>query len=383
VKHLRLLLLLFPLQSQAQHTNGCLIYMLGRDTTAIGNYSLEGNRFSMTVADLTASTNVSKLSGTFFPNGELKEAEGYNYNPGKDSQLVSSYTMKYEGDSTFIRIKRNNTVINRNYPVKIMVANYLGGYTLVYMLALLADFAPSKQGDSVVSRHIVFNSARPFTIKRTAARQLVMGSTVMGMFNLLLDDKGQLRSVDGIGTSWNIKGVVVPYVDMDSVIAANVTKDRLHPHAAIVNKLDSVQTTIGKTTIKLRYSRPAVRGREIFGRVVPWDRFWRTGADAATKISIDWPLWFNGKELPAGEYSIFTMPSQKGWTLLFNKDANIWGTEYNPDHDVLRVPMSAERLPSPAELLTIDVYPSGDGDGGAIEISWDTWKATVRFTNKG
>jgi hypothetical protein len=383
VKHLRLLLLLLPLQMQAQHTNGCLIYMLGKDTTAIGNYSLEGGHFSMTVADITSATNVSTLNGTFFPNGELKEAEGYNYNPGKDSQLVYSYTMKYEGDSTFIQIKRNNTLIHRNYPVKIMVANYLGGYTLVYMLALLPDFAPKKEGDSMVSRHIVFNSARQFTIKRTAARQLIMGSTVMGMFTLFLDNKGELQSVDGIGTSWNIKGVVVPYLDMDSVIVANLTKDRLHPHAAIVNKLDSIQTTIGKATIKLRYSRPTVRGREIFGQVVPWDRFWRTGADAATKISLDHPVWFNGKELPAGEYSIFTMPSQKGWTLMFNKDANIWGTEYNPDHDGLRVPMSTERLPSPVELLTIDVHPSGDGDGGAIDISWDTLKAAVRFTTKG
>jgi hypothetical protein len=363
---------------QAQHNKGCLIYMLGKDTTAIGNYSLEGNRFSMTVADLTSAVNVSTLTGTFFPNGELKEAEGYNYNPGKDSQLVYSYKMTFDRDSTFIQIRRNNTVINRNYPVKIMVANYLGGYTLVYMLALLPDFAPARTGDSIISRHIVLNSARQFVLKRTAAKQLVAGSTVMGMFTLFLDDRGELRSVDGIGTSWNLKGVVVPYLDMDSVIAANLTKDRLHPHPAIVNKLDSVAASIGTTAIKLRYSRPTLRGREIFGQVVPWDRFWRTGADAATKISIDHPLWFNGKELPAGEYSIFTMPSQKGWTIMFNKDAAIWGTEYNPDHDVLRVPMSTERLPGPVELLTIDVHPSGEG-GGAIEISWDTWKAAVRF----
>ena len=381
MKHLPLLLLLLPLQIQAQHTNGCLIYTLGKDTTAIGNYSLEGSHFSMTVADITSATNVSTLTGTFFPNGELKEAKGYNYNPGKDSQLVYSYKLDYVGDSTFIELKRNNTVIHRNYPVKIMVANYLGGYTLVYMLGLLPNFAPVKAGDSMISKHIVFNSARQFILKRTAANQLVMGSTVMGMFTLLLDDKGQLRSVDGIGTSWNLKGIVVPYLNMDSVIAANVTKDRLHPHPAIVNKLDSIQAAIGMTTIKLRYSRPTVRGREIFGQVVPWDRFWRTGADAATKISLNRPIWFNGKELPAGEYSIFTMPSQKGWTIMFNKDANIWGTEYNPDHDVLRMPMSTVRLPTAVELLTIEVHPAGDG-GGTIEISWDTWKAVIAFTTK-
>jgi hypothetical protein len=156
-------------------------------------------------------------------------------------------------------------------------------------------------------------------------------------------------------------------------------KDQRHPHAAITNKLDSVQTTIGTASIKIRYSRPTVRGSVIFGEVVPWDRFWRTGADAATKLTLSQPLWFNGKELPAGEYSIFTLPSQneKGWTIMFNKDGNIWGTEYNPDHDIIRVPMTTEQLPTPMEALTIDITPSKDG--GMIDISWDTWKASVRF----
>jgi hypothetical protein len=242
---------------------------------------------------------------------------------------------------------------------------------------------PAKPGDSMTSNHIVFNSARPFTIKRLAANQLLAGSKVMGMFTLYLDNKGELQSVDGIGTSWNIKGVVTSSLNMDSAIVANVLKDRLHPHVAITNKLDSTQTTIGTANIKIRYSRPTLRGRVIFGAVVPWDRFWRTGADAATKLTLSQPLFFNGKELPAGDYSIFTVPYQneKGWTIMFNKDAEIWGTEYNPDHDVMRIPLTTKRLTTPVELLTIDITPSKDrsGNGGTIDISWDTWKASVPF----
>jgi hypothetical protein len=116
----------------AQYKSGCLIYTLGKDTTAFGNFSLDGDHFSMTVADITDATNISTLYGTFLPNGELKEAEGINYNPGKDSLLIYSYKLKYERDSTFIQIKHNGKVINRSYPVKIMVANALGGYTLLY-----------------------------------------------------------------------------------------------------------------------------------------------------------------------------------------------------------------------------------------------------------
>ena len=182
----------------------------------------------MTVADLTEAVTVSRLTGTFFPNGELKAAEGNMYKPvaGKDSQVLFSYRLYYENDTTFIETRRNNTVTTRKYPVKIMVANALGGYTLVYMPALLVNFAPDKNGDSLLSHHIVFGSARDFLIRKISAGNYAIGSSVMGIFRLSLEKEGDLRSVDGIGTSWNISGTVVPTLNMDSVIMANVAKDR-------------------------------------------------------------------------------------------------------------------------------------------------------------
>jgi hypothetical protein len=363
--------------------SGCLIYTLGKDTTAIGNFELKGYEFAMTVADLTDSVTVSKLKGTFFPNGELRTAEGSTYKPGPggESQLVYTYKLRYDSNATFIEVGRNNAVITRKYPVKIMVANSLGGYTLVYMPALLVNFALRAKGDSLSSHHIVFNSARNFTIRRIGERDFSAGSPVMGFFTLHLDKNGELRTVDGIGTSWNITGTVGPPVDMDSVIAAQVKNDRMRPHRPIANKLDSVTATIGGTMVRIRYSRPSARGRTIFGGVVPYDRFWRTGADAATKLTISRPIYFDGKALPAGEYSIFTMPSKHGWTMMFNKQADIWGTEYKAENDVLRIPMSVEDIPDLVETLTIDVVPVAGG--GKMEVSWERLKASVRFTTSG
>jgi hypothetical protein len=111
---------------------------------------------------------------------------------------------------------------------------------------------------------------------------------------------------------------------------------------------------------------------------VPWNRYWRTGANRATKITLSHPLNFNGKVLPAGEYSIFTMPSQNGWTIMFNKEANIWGTDYNSEHDILRVPMQTEQLGEPVELMTIEVVPTSIG--GAINVIWAGIKASAHFT---
>ncbi len=362
------------------HFKGSLTYTLGPDTTDVGNFELNGNEFAITVVAMSPYVNVSKLKGTLFPNGEVKSVEGSSYKPLKvlDS-LIYSYSAHYDRDTTFIQTKSAARTGLRKYPVKIMVANNLGGDAIVYMLALLTNFVPKRIGDSVISSHIVFNSARKFIVKRTGERKLLLGSSVMGLFTIYLDKNDRIQSVDGIGTSFNIKGTAGPYLNIDSVITTNINKQKLHKPLAVINKLDSVKTTINSADIKIVYSRPSVRGRIIFGEVVPWNRIWRTGADAATKISISKPLYFNGTELAAGEYSIFTVLAQNGFTLIFNKQANIWGTEHNAAYDLLKIPMQTENLYAPVELLTFAIKKTGD-NGGVLSFNWDKLKASVNFT---
>jgi Protein of unknown function (DUF2911) len=181
-----------------------------------------------------------------------------------------------------------------------------------------------------------------------------------------------------MGSSYNVKATIVPHLNLDSIILLYARREEQFGPFGWPNKSDSVVTVIGNTSIIINYSRPSMRGRVIFGEVVPWNRFWRTGANQATKITINHPLNFNGKILPAGEYSIFTMPSQAGWTMMFNREANIWGTDYNPAHDVLQVPMQVEHLGEPVELMKIEVVPTAKG--GAINIIWERIKASAQFT---
>lgn len=385
---LKLLLFTLPLSlscilhaQRITKDNGYIIYTLGTDTTALGHYQLKGQDFAMTIVIRTPSLRVSKLKGTFFNNGELQYAEGTNYIPvpGKDSSIISS-KLYYARDTTFLEVKRGKNITQQKYPLKTMLANSLGSYTLVFMPPLLAHFAPKKIGDSVLSTHLVLGSARKFVITKVKKRMITTSSQVMGMFKLLYDNKGRLQFVDAIGSSWNLRGTLIPYLNMDSVIATSIKKEQPNQSVAVINRLDSVQTTINSTVIKIRYSRPLMRGRLIFGEVVPWNRVWRTGANAATKITISEPLYFDGKELPAGEYSIFTRPTQEGWTMMFNKEANIWGTEYNPEFDVLRISMKVDHLKEPVELMTIEVVSKGKSN--LMNVIWEKLKASVSFTTK-
>lgn len=371
----------FKGQAQELHPyKGSLVYTLGPDTTDIGNFELNGDQFKLAVVAMSPSVVVDKMEGTVFPGGQLKSLSGYSYIrvKAKDS-IIYRYQLKYERDSTFIETQRAGKTNRHAYPDKIMVANSLGGDAIVFIPVMLSHFAPQKVGDSLLSHHIVFNSARKFILKRTGEHQLTWGSSVMGVFKATLDAKGNTISVDGIGTSFNIIGKAGPYLNIDSVISLNTRSQHVRPQLSVINQLDSVKASIGSTHIRVVYSRPSIRNRTIFGAVVPWNRVWRTGADAATRIQISKPLYFQGKELAAGEYSIFTLPAPDRWTIIFNKKANIWGTEYDSAYDVLKVPMQITLMPGSTEMLTIELLPTKN-NSGELTITWEKTKASLDFT---
>jgi Protein of unknown function (DUF2911) len=104
-----------------------------------------------------------------------------------------------------------------------------------------------------------------------------------------------------------------------------------------------VTQTIGKTDVEIAYSRPGVKGRKIWGGLVPYDKVWRAGANEATKITFSTDVLINGKKLQKGSYSFFIIPTEKDWTLIFNKVADQWGAfEYNQAEDILRFKVKPE-----------------------------------------
>ena len=363
-------------KSQNKHQDsGYIIYILGKDTTEITHYRLTGDDFYATIVK-RANSNVHKLKGRFFPNGELQYMEGYRYKPviGKDSLLLLTFRLYQKGDSTYLQEKIGDRITEQKYAGRVMV----GYVPYVYMPVILANYVPGDVGDSIVGNHIVgLGAGEKFVVKRISDKKLTANSRYMGPFTLYLNERGKVDSIDAIGSSYNVKGKIVRHLNLDSLILLYAKREQQFGPFGCPNNSDSVQTVIGSTSIKINYSRPSMRGRVIFGEVVPWNRFWRTGANQATQITVSHPLNFNGKILPAGKYSVFTMPSPTGWTIMFNKEANIWGTNYNPDHDILRVPMQVEQLGEPMELMTIEVVPTASG--GVINVIWEKIKVSAHF----
>lgn len=118
------------------------------------------------------------------------------------------------------------------------------------------------------------------------------------------------------------------------------------------------------------------RGREIFGNVVPWNTPWRTGANAATQFSTSADLVIGGTTVPAGKYTLWTLPTATGWKLIINKQTGQWGTEYHAEQDLVRVDAKVETLSAPVEQFIIAFEPA------AITFTWDRTKVSVPVAKK-
>jgi hypothetical protein len=133
---------------------------------------------------------------------------------------------------------------------------------------------------------------------------------------------------------------------------------------------------VGLTDVTLSYSRPSVKGRAIWGDLVPYDKPWRTGANAATTITLSDDVTVQGQKLAAGTYSIVTIPGKDEWTVVFNGDTKLWWeTEYDAAKDALRVKAKPEAIPM-LETFRID-FPSVSATGAVLAIEWEKVRVPV------
>jgi len=153
---------------------------------------------------------------------------------------------------------------------------------------------------------------------------------------------------------------------ISSQIFSQIDLPRLSPKAA-------VSQTIGYTEISVEYSRPSVHGRKIWGDLVPYNKVWRTGANEATVIQFTTDVSINGNKIPAGRYSLFTIPNEKEWTIIFNKVDKQWGAfNYKEDQDLIRFNVT----PTENEFVESLIYYFSDITSNSVllNIAWEKIK---------
>jgi len=133
-------------------------------------------------------------------------------------------------------------------------------------------------------------------------------------------------------------------------------------------------------SVHVGYSSPRAKGRKIFGGLVPYGEVWRTGANEATTFVNDADVTIGGQAIPAGNYTMFTIPAQDKWTLIVSKKTGEWGIPYPDGQDQSRSDMSVSKTSAPVENFTISFHEMGNGCH--MYLDWENTRATVEITEK-
>jgi hypothetical protein len=197
-----------------------------------------------------------------------------------------------------------------------------------------------------------------------------------GVGDVRVDSAGRMLAYSGMRSTYKVsvtRTATPPDVD---ALAARLAAAEQRTGQQQLSVRDTARATIGAATFTVDYGRPLARGRKLLGDVIGFDRVWRTGANAATQLTTSAPITLAGLSLPAGTYTLWTVPHARGVDLIVNKQTGQWGTEYRRSEDLGRAPMTSDSTSSPVEKFTIAIEPR-DATHGTLAMAWGTFRWTA------
>jgi hypothetical protein len=233
-------------------------------------------------------------------------------------------------------------------------------------------------GDSVAIETIVAGqrqATRSYVVRR--GRDSVAVDYFGLPFYLRVDAQGQVLGLNGMRTTQKFLVTRVPSLDLELAAQSFIARERSGQLAGPLSPRDTVRAAIGAASLLVDYGRPSKRGRVILGTVVPFDSVWRTGANAATQLTTSADLLVGETVIPAGKYTLWTLPTPSGARLIINRQTGQWGTEYDASQDLLRLDLKPEPLPGTVEQFTIAVIDLGAA--GELRFDWDRTRWILPF----
>ncbi len=203
-----------------------------------------------------------------------------------------------------------------------------------------------------------------------------------GPMAVTADARGQLVALDAGATTRKVTVRRVPDVDVEGFAQRAAAADAAGRSFGALSGRAEARATVGAATVAVDYGQPLRRGREVWGALVPWGEVWRTGANRATHIETDRPLVLGEGDgalaVPAGRYTLYTVPQPDGGILIVNRQTGQGGTTYDAGQDLGRVPLTRSPLGEAVEAFTISVEPTGPGSG-RLALQWDRDEFAVPF----
>ncbi len=368
--------------------SGGFVTQLGVDTVAIERYTRTADRLEGDVALRSPRVRLIHYSAKLDANGRMTSLTSSAKRPGAaaSAPALMSQTITF-GSSTTVETMRNG---QRDTTSGIRTYSGMGVPAIptepasygIYEQIIASNLTP---GNVVHLTEIggPGPATAPVAISWRGPNSVQLSS---GFFpptpwiEIAELSEGRLVSVNAMGTTIKTLAHRDDGVDFSRIVAAWTAGEASGRGMGPTSTLDTTRASVSGAHLEVVYSRPSKRGRAIFGNVVPWGEVWRTGANAATQLRTTRDLVIGGATLPAGKYTLFTLPTANGAQLIINSQTGQWGTDYDSKRDVARVNLTTTMLTTPVERFTIGVDPNGTG--GVLRMAWDDRAYWVPFTVK-
>ena len=366
--------------------------MLGNDTVSVERVERSPTRLVTDGVDRWPFVRRRHTEFDLAPNGTIRRMVMDVRTPNGRSprERGRRVTADFSKDRVKITVQDSSGVRDTSFATggAITVPHVSMMYSVIEMeiAAALRQAAATglEAGDSVLFRQFYpdrdvgpsFTLHRGWVHPHTGGKVELRHDWLAGTGDVTVDSRGRMLTYSGMRSTYKVSVVrttTLPDIDAigDRLAAA---ESRTGPQQLSVR--DTVRATIGAATFSVDYGRPLARGRTLLGNVIGYDRVWRTGANAATQFTTSAPITLAGLSVPAGTYTLWSVPHMKGVDLIVNRQTGQWGTEYSRAQDLGTVPMKSDSVSPPVEKFTIAIEPTG-ARRGTLVMAWGTFRWTA------
>lgn len=364
---------------RARPDSATLVTRLGADTLAIERIVRTATRVEAEVVLRVPTTTVTRYVMELSPGGELTRLESTSTDPRSPDGTVRRETMTRAGDS--LRVEGGARA--RAVAASAATLPFIDMVHWPYEVALARPGVRRALPKSLP----LLTGARvqEFPLARVGADSVTITHPLRGTMRARVDARGRLLGLDAGATTRKLvvsRRPWMPQATADALVQRWTALDAAGKQLGALSGRAEASGSIGGALVTVDYGTPAARGRAIWGALVPYGAVWRTGANQATHLTTDRDLVFGeGADtvvVPAGRYTLYSIPTAKGGQLIVNRMTGQGGTTYEAAQDVGRVPMTARALATPAETFTIRLEPR-DATSGTLHLQWAGAERVVPF----
>lgn len=364
---------------------------LGNDTVAVESVTRSGSLVTSDAVDRFPRVRRRHTKVELAADGRIEHLEMQIWTPSEPAaQRERRVVVDVTHDSVRITKTDDSATVVRAFATQggeamAHVPQMYSLYELYFAAALRRAAETRKQpGDTVQMRQFYIDREFDrFPLHHGVVRLLpdhraeISHDWLSGIGEARLDSSFRLLGYSGARTTYQVEvSRLTTPPDVQSIGERFERDEARGGGARQLSVRDTLRARIGAATFLIDYGRPLARGRVLLGKVIPWDRVWRTGANAATQFTTSAAITLGGLEVPAGSYTLWTIPRVNGVELVVNRQTGQWGTGYGAEHDLGRVSMRSDSAATPTEQFTIAIEPAGN-TRGTLLMAWGSFRWSV------